>query len=304
MKAWRVHELGPHREVLRLEDAPIPTPGEGETLVRVRAAGVNFPDTLVIAGKYQVRPPLPFTPGFECVGDDTETGERVLCWAARGAFQEHAVVRRDQMLRAPAALTDVEAAGWMVSYQTAYFALVHRGQLRAGEVLLVIGGAGAIGSAAIQLGKVLGATVIATASTPAKAEICRQLGADRAIDISQLPEAARGADVILDPVGGAAFEAALRSIAFEGRLVVIGFTSGTIPSIPVNRILLKTISVTGLYWADYWDRAPERIHATHTLLARLPLKPLVGKVFPLEALPDALDAVLDRASYGKHVIVV
>ena len=310
MRAWRVHEFGPHREVLRLEDAPTPIPGEGETLVRVRAAGVNFPDTLVIAGKYQVRPPLPFTPGFECVGDDPESGERVLCWATQGAFQEYAVVRRDQMLRAPAALSDAEAAGWMVSYQTAYFGLVHRGQLRAGEVLLVIGGAGAIGSAAIQLGKILGATVIASANGAAKAEICRQLGADHAIDTSrqELSEAVRaihprGADVILDPVGGAAFEAALRCIAFEGRLAVIGFTSGTIPSVAANRLLLKNIAVTGLFWGEYWKRDPERIHATHALLAQLPLKPLVGKVFPFDALPDALDAVLDRANYGKHVLI-
>jgi NADPH:quinone reductase len=324
MRAWQVRNFGSFRDpgTLELGEVPPPVPEEGCALVRVRAAGVNFPDTLIIAGKYQVRPPLPFTPGFEAAGEIVElgpgcsgfaVGDRVVCWTPRGAFTEYASVRCDHMFRAPAGMSDEEAAVYLVSYQTAWFSIIHRAALRAGETLVVHGGAGAIGSAAIELGKAAGATVIATAGTPEKEAICRRLGADHTIDHSTRDVSAvvreltgNGANVILDAIGGDLLERSLRCIAWEGRIVTIGFTSGVIPSIPANRILLKNISVVGLYWGEYWKHDPALIHTAQAKLDALyaegKIRPLVGKVFALEELPQALDAVLDRANYGKHVV--
>ncbi len=325
MRAWRVSEFGPFADKLELLDVPRPIPEKSSALVRVRAAGVNFPDTLVIAGTYQVRPKLPFTPGFELVGDVVQVGtdcpgvsegDRVICWTDIGAFKEFVSVRPEDMFRVPPSMTDVEAAAFLVSYQTAFFSLVHRAKLTAGEVLLVHAGAGAVGSAAIQLGKVLGATVIATASGSSKEKICRELGADHTVNYSnsdfveevRKATANRGANVIVDSVGGEIFERSLKCIASEGRLMPIGFTSGSIPSLAVNRILLKNISVVGFYWGQYWKQDPSLIHATQVELNSLYeqglIRPLIGKIFKMDELPKALAAVHDRTNYGKHVIMM
>jgi NADPH2:quinone reductase len=325
LRAWRVSEFGPFRDKLDLLEVPRPLPEKGSTLVRVRAAGVNFPDTLVIAGTYQVRPKLPFTPGFELVGDVVQVGadctgvsegDRVICWTDIGAFKEFVSVRPEHMFRVPPSMTDAEAAAFLISYQTAFLSLVHRAKLTAGEVLLVHAGAGAVGSAAIQLGKVFGATVIATASSSSKEAICRELGADHTVNYSsrdfveevRIATANRGADVIVDPVGGEIFERSLKCIASEGRLMPIGFASGTIPSLGVNRVLLKNISVVGFYWGQYWKHDPSLIHATqvtlNSLYERGRIRPLIGRIFKMDELPNALAALHDRTNYGKNVIMM
>jgi NADPH2:quinone reductase len=325
LRAWQVCEFGLFRDKLELVEVPRPVPEKDSALVRVRAAGVNFPDTLVIAGTYQVRPKLPFTPGFELVGDVVQLGadcrgvnegDRVICWTDLGAFKEFVSVPSGHMFRVPPSMTDAEAAVFLISYQTAFLSLVHRAKLTAGEVLLVHAGAGAVGSAAIQLGKVFGATVIATTSSSRKEAICRELGADHTVNYSSLDfveevrrvTVTRGANVIVDPVGGEIFERSLKCIASEGRLMPIGFTSGNIPSLGVNRILLKNISVVGFYWGQYWKDDPSLIHATQVKLNSLyeqgVIRPLIGKVFKMDELPNALASLHDRTNYGKHIIMM
>ena len=325
MRAWQVDEFGSFQDKLKLREAPCPVPDKNSVLVRVRAAGVNFPDTLVIAGAYQVRPKLPFTPGFELVGNvvqvgtgcsEVTEGERVICWTNMGAYAEYVSVRPEHIFRVPPAMTDAEAAAFLVSYQTSFFGLVHRAKLAAGEVLLVHGGAGAIGSAAIQLGKALGATVIATAGSSKKEAICRELHADYTVNYSTLDfvEEVRqittdcGANVILDPVGGEVFERSLKCIAFDGRILPVGFASGVIPSLRVNRVLLKNISVIGLYWSEYWKHDPSLIHSTQMKLNSLYeqglIQPLICMTFKMDDLPEALAALHDRRNYGKSVIMM
>ena len=316
MRAWRALRFGSYREVLAIENVPPPEVRGDDVLVRIRTAGINFPDTLIIAGKYQMLPPLPFTPGLEAFGERDDDGERVMCWSGgTGAFAEFIAVPPEHLFRVPPAMSDTEAAAFLTSFQTAYLALSHRAGLKRDEVLLVHGGAGALGSAAIQLGKVLGATVIATAGTAEKLAICRRLGADAAIDHSGGDIAAavravsaRGADVIFDPIGGALLERSLRTAAPEGRILILGFTSGVIPSIAANRILLRNVSLVGFYWGDYWKHNPARIREAEAALAALyergSIRPLVGKEFAFDRLPDALDATIDRANYGKNVLLV
>ncbi len=323
MRNWRVREFGAFTDTLDLCEVPPPLPNPGAALVRVRAAGVNFPDLLVIGGKYQVRPELPFTPGFEAAGEIVEPGstgfapgQRVLCWAESGAFTEYLCAPREHLFRVPPSMPDAEAAAFLVTYQTMYFALVRRANLQRGQTLLVHGGAGALGSGAIQLGKAFGATVIATTNGVAKTALCLRLGADHAIDrsTSDFVDAVReltngrGADVIVDPVGGTVFDRSLRCIAFEGCILPLGFTSGEIPTVPVNRILLKNISVSGVYWGAYWMQDRPRIHAVQEQLNALyeqgKVRPLVGKTFGMTELPDALRALLNRANYGKHVVLM
>jgi len=322
VRAWQVHEVSSSFSGLELREVPVPATDANAVLVRVRAAAVNFPDALVVEGTYQVRPNLPFTPGFEAVGDiarvgdnckNLHEGERVICWCEFGAFAEFVATRPEYIFPVPPQMTDAEAAAFLVSYQTASFALFRRAQLQRGEVVVVHAGAGALGSAAIQLGKTTGATVIATASNAEKLAICTKLGADRVFNntvefATPVREATNGlgADVILDPVGGGVFEQNLKCIAWEGRLVAVGFTSGVIPSIPVNRILLKNISLVGIYWSEYWKHAPSKIREVHQQLSNLYeqglLRPLVGKMFSFDELPAALVAVKSRDNYGKVII--
>lgn len=325
MRAWVVKEFGSFRDHLELVESPEPVPDESSALVRVHAAGINFPDLLVIEGGYQVRPSLPFTPGFEAIGRvvrvgakcrGVSVGDRVVCWADIGAFQEYLTVQDTHIFHVPQSMTDAEGAAFLVSYQTAYFALARRAKIVAGEVLLVHGGTGAIGSAAIQIGKALGATVIATASSSEKARICRGLGADHSINCSAVDFVGevkkitngRGADVIIDPIGGEIFDRSLKVITWEGRLVPIGFTSGTIPSLAVNRVLLKNISIVGLYWSTYLTHNPLLTQTAQEKLNSFYeqglIKPYMGEIFKMDELPLALAAVEERRASGKNVIIM
>jgi NADPH:quinone reductase len=324
MRAWRLHELGDPAEVLRLEDVDSPSPGPGQVRVAVAAAGLNFFDDLVCRGQYQDRPALPFTPGAEFVGRILEAGEGVdlpagtrvvgmAAWPA-GALAEEALGDARMIFEVPGSMPDEVAAGFLVTYGTAHAALHRRAGLRAGETLLVHAGAGGVGSAAIQLGVAAGARVLATAGGPEKVEVCRKLGAERAIDyrtedfVAVVKEATggRGADVIFDPVGGDVFDRSLRCIAWEGRLLVVGFTSGRIGSAPANLVLLKNMSVVGIAWGAYRKHEPELLRRIHADLLRLyaegKVDPLVHSVLPLEEAPRGLADLAGRRTVGKVVI--
>ncbi len=323
VQAWRVHRHGSWNEVLELEQVEIGPPEPGQVQLRVLAAGINFADSLSIEGRYQVRAPLPFTPGIELVGEvlaraDDEgppLGSRVVASLPWGAFAGAANVRRAACLEVPESMPDVDAAAFVVTYQTAWFALRRRGRLRPGETLLVNNAAGGAGTAALQLGKALGARVMASAGGTAKARLCRELGAERVIDYDaeDLRQAVleftdgRGADVIYDPVGGEVFEASRRALAPEGRLVVVGFAGGTIPEVRANRIMLKNIEVTGLNWGAYRDGDSPLLAEAHDDLCRLYgqglLPPLIGARYAFEDLPSALEDLRSRRSRGKLVLL-
>jgi NADPH:quinone reductase len=322
MRAWRAHQHGPYREVLRLEEIDRPRLPEGGAIVRVEAASLNFPDLLAIAGAYQVKSPLPFVPGMEAAGVVVEAGpasrwrpgDRVIANGQGGAFAAEMAADDAHLFAIPPGLDAAQAASFLITYQTGWFALARRAGLRAGETLLVHGGAGGVGVAAIQLGRALGATVIATAGGADKLAVCRRAGAHHAVDyragdwvgeVNRLTDG-RGADVIYDPVGGDVFDQSLRCLAWEGRLLVIGFASGRIPEPRLNRVLLKNVSIVGLYWGAYQLRDPAAIQAAHEALsayvARGELAPLVWKELPLAELPEALAALESRASWGKIVV--
>jgi NADPH2:quinone reductase len=317
MRAWRVHRLGDPSEVMSLDDVDQPTPGPGQVLVTVRAAALNFPDVLMAMGMYQEKPPLPFTPGVELCGEIVETGQRVLGSPSGGpgAFAEYALMDAAAAFPVPEGMPDEKAASLYLTYQTGYVGLHRRAHLQSGEVLLVHAGAGGVGSAAIQLGKAAGATVIATAGGERKVEVCRQLGADHAIDYTSEDFVAavkdvtngRGADVIYDPVGGDVFDQSRRCIAFEGRLLVVGFTSGRIPEAPANHVLVKNYSVVGLHWGLYRKHDPALFGTVHEELGRLWAKgdidPLVSQALPLDQAPEALKALASRSTVGKVVLL-
>jgi len=316
MRAWRVHELGDPSKVMSLDEIDQPVPGEGQVLVKVRAAALNFPDVLMAQGLYQEKPPLPYIPGVELCGEIVETGQRVIGSPSggNGAFAEYALMDADAAFPAPEGLSDEKAASLYLTYQTGYVGLHRRAHLQAGEWLLVHAGAGGVGTAAIQLGKAAGAKVIATAGGPRKVEVCRDLGADHVIDytaedfvpIVKEVTGGHGADVVYDPVGGDVFDASRKCIAFEGRLVVVGFTSGRIPSAPANHVLVKNYSVLGLHWGLYRKHDPALIGTVHEELCRLfaagAIEPLVGQVLPLDQAPQAMAAIADRATVGKVVL--
>jgi NADPH:quinone reductase len=322
VRAWRTHSFGHFRDVLRLEDCDPPAAPDDGVLVRTTAVGLNFPDLLAIAGKYQVRAALPFIPGHECAGvveavgggSRFAVGQRVIVNGLAGALAERTAASDVRVFAVPDAMSEAEAAALCVTYQTGWFALHHRARLLPGETLLVHGGAGGVGSAAIQLGVAAGARVIATAGGADKAEICRGLGAHEVIDhraadvvaeVKRLTDG-RGADVIYDPVGGDVFDASTRCIAWEGRLLVIGFASGRIPEIAANRILLKNIAVVGLHWGEYYRHAPDLVHAAHARLCDLhaagKVRPLVGGRYSFADAPAALGALEDRSAIGKLVV--
>ncbi|GAA1895543.1 NADPH:quinone oxidoreductase family protein [Streptomyces sodiiphilus] len=324
MKAWRVHENGEPREVMRLEEVPDPEPGPGELLVAVRAANINFPDALLCRGHYQVRPPLPFTPGVELCGEVLRAGEgagvapgtRVMAQPGvpDGAFAERVVVPAAGVLPAPAALDDAEAAALHIGYQTGWFGLHRRARLQAGETLLVHAAAGGVGSAAVQLGKAAGARVIGVTGGAAKAEAARELGCDVVVDrtVQDIAEAVkeatggRGADVVYDPVGGEAYAKSVKCIAFEGRIVIVGFASGTIPKPGLNHALVKNYSVLGLHWGLYNTHDPAAVRACHEELARLAgegaVRPLVSERVPMEGAADAVQRVADGTTTGRVVV--
>lgn len=316
MRAWRVHSLGNPAEVMSFDEVDQPTPGPGQVLVKVRAAGLNFPDVLMAQGTYQERPPLPFTPGVELCGEIVETGQRVLGGPAGGpgTFAEYALMDAAAAWPVPDDMSDEQAASLYLTYQTGYVGLHRRAALQAGEWLLVHAGAGGVGTAAIQLGKAAGATVIATAGGPRKTAVCADMGADHVIDytaedfvpIVKELTGGHGADVVYDPVGGDVFDASRKCIAFEGRLVVVGFTSGRIPSAPANHALVKNYSVVGLHWGLYRKHEPAIFGQVHEQLCRLfaegKISPLVGQVLPLDQAPQAMAAIADRSTVGKVVL--
>ncbi|MEW2050823.1 NADPH:quinone oxidoreductase family protein [Streptomyces sp. NPDC005476] len=316
MQAWQVHENGEPSEVMRLEEVERPTPGDGQVLLRVRAANINFPDVLMVRGHYQVRPPLPFTPGVEICGE-TEDGRRVIANPALpyGGFAEYAVADEAALLPAPESLDDAEAAALHIGYQTGWFGLHRRAHLEAGETLLVHAAAGGVGSAAVQLGKAAGATVIGVVGGAEKAAVARALGCDlvidrRAEDVVGAVKAAtggRGADVIYDPVGGEAYAQSTKVVAFEGRIVVVGFASGTIPNPALNHALVKNYSILGLHWGLYNTKNPKLVQHCHErlteLAARGAIRPLVSERVPLDGTAAAVQRVGDGVTTGRIAVV-
>ncbi|GAA2297427.1 NADPH:quinone oxidoreductase family protein [Streptomyces kunmingensis] len=316
MQAWQVHENGEPSEVMRLEEVERPVPGEGQVLLKVRAADINFPDALLCKGQYQVRPPLPFTPGVEICGE-TEDGRRVIATPAlpHGGLAEYVVADARALLPAPDALDDAESAALHIGYQTGWFGLHQRARLQAGETLLVHAAAGGVGSAAVQLGKAAGARVIGVVGGPDKAKVARELGCDVVVDrrsedvIAAVKEATggRGADVIYDPVGGDAYTQSAKTVAFEGRIIVVGFASGTIPSPALNHALVKNYSIMGLHWGLYATKNPALIPHCHQELTELAtrgaIKPLVSERVDLTEAAAAVQRVADGVTTGRVVVV-
>ncbi|KPL30325.1 alcohol dehydrogenase [Streptomyces anulatus] len=316
MQAWRVHRNGEPGEVMRLEEADRPTPGDGQVLVEVRAANVNFPDALLCRGQYQVRPPLPFTPGVEVCGT-TEDGRRVLATPAlpHGGFADYVVADEAALLPAPDALDDAEAAALHIGYQTGWFGLHRRARLQPGETLLVHAAAGGVGSAAVQLGRAAGAKVIGVVGGPEKAAVARELGCDLVIDrrsediVAAVKDATggRGADVVYDPVGGDAYAKSAKCVAFEGRILVVGFASGVIPTPGLNHALVKNYSVVGLHWGLYNTKDPAAVRACHDELTKLAaqgiVKPLVSERVGMAGAAEAVQRVADGTSTGRIVVL-
>lgn len=321
MKAIVCSEWG-GPDKLRLGELPLPEPKAGEVRLKVLAAGVNFPDALIIQKRYQVQPALPFVPGTEVAGKVDAVGEgvslakgtRVVAFVGTGAFAEYVCVNAAQTIPLPAGVSDEVAAGFTMTYATSQHALADRAQLRAGETLLVLGAGGGVGLAAVELGKLAGARVIAAASTDEKLAACHAAGADALINYSTLDlresvktlTDGRGADVVYDPVGGGYTEPALRALAWRGRLLVVGFANGEIPSLRINLLLLKEASLVGVYWGEFAKREPKAnarmIGELMGWLAHGRLKPCVSHVYPLHETPRALDELLHRRAIGKLVI--
>jgi NADPH2:quinone reductase len=310
---------------LVLEETDPPAVGPGDVHIAIHAAGVNFPDILLIENKYQVHPPLPFAPGLEvagrvlAVGADVtrfKPGDRVMACCGHGGFAEEVAVAERSVFALPDAVDFVTAAGFPVVYGTTYHGLIDRGRMQAGEVLLVHGAAGGVGLSAVDMGKMLGATVIGTVGADAKMDIVRQYGADHVINYStesirdrvkELTDG-KGADVIYDPVGGDAFDQSMRCINWAGRLLVIGFASGRIPELKANLALLKGCEVVGVFWGSFSEREPERSRGNFdTLLgwcAEGKLKPHVSMRFPLAQGGEALKALISRRATGKVIVDV
>ncbi|GAA4079245.1 NADPH:quinone oxidoreductase family protein [Streptomyces hundungensis] len=316
MQAWRVHENGEPGEVMRLDEVDRPEPGPGRLLLRVRAANINFPDALLCRGQYQIRPPLPFTPGVEICGE-TEDGRRVIANPAlpHGGLAEYVVADEAALLPAPEALDDAEAAALHIGYQTGFFGLHRRAHLQEGETLLVHAAAGGVGSAAIQLGKAAGARVIGVVGGQQKAAVARELGCDLVIDrrtddiVAAVKEATggRGADVIYDPVGGDAYAKSAKCVAFEGRIVIVGFASGSVPAPALNHALVKNYSIVGLHWGLYAQKDPASIARCHEQLTRLAaegaIKPLISERVPLKDAAAAVQRVADGTTTGRVVVL-
>ncbi|KOU35563.1 NADPH:quinone oxidoreductase family protein [Streptomyces sp. WM6378] len=316
MQAWRVHENGEPGQVMRLEEVDRPVPGPGQVLLRVRAANINFPDALLCRGQYQIRPPLPFTPGVEICGE-TEDGRRVIANPALpyGGLAEYVVADEAALLPAPEALDDAEAAALHIGYQTGVFGLHRRAHLQEGETLLVHAAAGGVGSAALQLGKAAGARVIGVVGGPEKAAVARELGCDLVIDrrtddiVAAVKEATggRGADVIFDPVGGDAYAKSAKCVAFEGRIVIVGFASGSVPAPALNHALVKNYSIVGLHWGLYAQKDPASIVRCHEQLTKLAaegaIKPLISERVPLKDAAAAVQRVADGTTTGRVVVL-
>jgi NADPH2:quinone reductase len=311
-------------ESLVLEQVELPKPGRGQVVVSVKACGVNFPDTLIIRGLYQFKPPTPFSPGSEVAGivkevgagvESVKPGDRVMAFSAFGGFAEEVLADAGGLMPMPAGMDFDTAASFVMTYGTSLHALKDRAGLRRGETLLVLGAAGGIGLAAVEIGKAMGAKVIAAASSDEKLAVCRQHGADAVINyssedlkerINALTER-QGVDVIVDPVGGAHSEAALRGMAWNGRFLVVGFTAGDIPRVPLNLALLKGCAIVGVFWGSFAARDPKHNHDNlRELLGWFEagkLRPRISARYPLEHAADALNDILQRKVMGKAVLV-
>jgi NADPH2:quinone reductase len=324
MKAVLAKAFGPIEQLV-LEEVPPRKAGPGEVVIAVRACGVNFFDALIVQGKYQARPPVPFSPGGEVAGvihavgpgvTGLAAGARVLAFTGHGGYAQELIADAASVAALPEQMDFVMAAAFPITYGTAYHALKDRGQLRSGETLLVLGAAGGVGLAAVEIGKIMGARVIACASSDEKLALAREHGADALINYagSDLRErirevsAGEGVDVVYDPVGGGYAEPALRSLAVGGRYLVIGFASGEIPKIALNLLLLKVVSMVGVFWGAFAKAQPQRNAANLAeLLAWYTqgrLRPHVSATFTLPRYRDALDAVVQRKVLGKVVLVM
>ncbi|MFE2996082.1 NADPH:quinone oxidoreductase family protein [Nocardia sp. NPDC059246] len=324
MRAWRVHELGEPAQVMRLDTVERPEPGPRQVVVQVTGAAANFPDVLMCRGLYQVKPPLPFTPGVELCGEvvaaggevtGIAVGDRVLGGSSLpyGGFAEYAVLEAAQTFTAPTALDDAEAASLFIGYQTGWFGLHRRAALQAGETLLVHAAAGGVGSAAVQLGKAAGARVIGVVGGPEKAEYARALGADIVIDrrsedfveVVKRVTDNRGADVVYDPVGGDTYTRSTKCIAFEGRILVVGFAGGDIQSAALNHALVKNYSIVGLHWGLYNAYDPAAVADCHRELTRLAtagaIRPLVSERLDLADIADGVQRLADGKTVGRVV---
>ena len=307
-----------------MQELPDPAPGPGQVLIDVQAAGVNFPDTLIIEGRYQFKPDPPFVPGGEASGvviavgegvDGIAAGDRVISVGTHGHFATRLVSDARTVVPFPHEMDPVTASGFVLTYLTSHYALRDRAGLQAGETLLVLGAAGGVGLATVEIGKAMGARVIAAASSPAKLAVCAEHGADELLDyasedlkarLSELTDG-RGVDVVYDPVGGVYSEQALRRMAWGGRFLVIGFAAGEIPHIPLNLTLLKSCSIIGVFWGAFSMREPERNRA---LLEELfdwyregKVRPLVSATYPLERAAEALREITERRARGKIVLI-
>jgi NADPH2:quinone reductase len=324
MKAVLCKAFGP-AETLVLEEIASPEAKKNEVLLEVHAAGVNFPDTLIIEGKYQFKPPFPFSPGGEAAGVVTAVGEkvshlkvgdRVMALTGWGSFAEEVAVPGYNVMPIPASMDFASAAAFGMTYGTSMHALKQRANLQPGETLLVLGASGGVGLAAVEIGKAMGAKVIAAASSAEKLEVPKAAGADELINYSESNlkdevkrlTGGQGADVIYDPVGGDLFDAAIRSIAWNGRLLVVGFASGRIPELPINLTLLKGAAVVGVFWGSFAQRQPQDNAANFQQLfawhAEGKLKPLVSQTFPLEQAAEAINTLGQRKAVGKVVVTV
>lgn len=324
MKAVLCKTLGPAHDLV-LDEVPRPVPKINELLLDVHAAGVNFPDTLIIEGKYQFKPPMPFSPGGEAagvvaaVGDKAgsfKVGDRVMALTGWGAFAEQVAVPGYNVLPIPATMDFTTAAAFSMTYGTSMHALHQRAQLQPGETLLVLGASGGVGLAAVEIGKAMGARVIAAASNADKLAVAKAAGADELIDYSQASlkdeikrlTDGQGVDVIFDPVGGELFDQAVRGLAWNGRLLVVGFASGDIPQMAANLVLLKGAAVLGVFWGAFAQRQPQENAANFQQLfawhAEGKLKPLVSQTYPLAEAGAAIEALGQRRAVGKLVVLV
>ena len=315
-------------EALTWKELPTPEPKAGEVLIEIQAASLNFPDLLIVQNKYQIKPPLPFVPGSEYAGvvravgegvTQLKPGQSVACLSGTGGFGTHTLAPAALCMPLPEGFPAVDAAAFIMIYATSWHALMDRGQLKAGETVLVLGAAGGVGTAAIQIAKAAGARVIAAASTDEKCALCRQLGADETINYSvHTPQQGlreeirrltdgKGPDVVYDPVGGEFAEPAFRSIAWRGRYLVVGFASGPIPSLPLNLSLLKGASIVGVFWGDFAKREPKANAAMMQTLAELYLKgkikPVIDQTLPMQELHKAYQIMGARSVKGKLVLV-
>ncbi|MGD9830068.1 MAG: NADPH:quinone oxidoreductase family protein [Hyphomicrobiaceae bacterium] len=322
MRALEVNELGPPSNA-RLVERPAPQPGAGEVVLDVHAAGLNFADTLTISGVYQHKPALPFVPGMEAAGvisacgegvGGVKVGDRVFCYARQGCFAEQMVMPAAGVFPIPGGMSFVEAAAFPIVYGTAHMGLAYRAALKAGETLLVTGAGGGVGLAAVEIGKALGANVIAAASSKEKLELAKAHGADHIVDYAsehlrdRVMALTGGVDVAFEPVGGDVFRGTLRCMKFEGRLLLIGFASGDIPQIPANHMLVKNVTVIGFAWSNYRDRKPEVFRHTLAEIGRLhatgKLRPEVTEVLPLSQGVEALERLAGRKARGKIVLTM